>query len=185
VLLVVALILGVGDSVLFRRGLGAGQPGAAFVAGDQGLIDLLGRRAAAVTRHDEGAFLADVDQEDPRFAERQRTEYTNLVALGLASFSLTLTEPDRYRPANDSPLLRRYGGLVRQVGVTVRYAVTGVDTEPEAEPWVPTFGFAHDRWLLAGEETAGGNSHLPFGAGGQPWEGRGRSAWYGPPTWSW
>jgi hypothetical protein len=172
VLLVVALGLGAGNSVLFLSSLGTGQPGTTFVAGDQGLIDLLSRRAAAVTRHDEAAFLADVDQEEPRFVERQRTEYRNLVALGLATFSLTLTEPDRYRPANDSPLLRRYGGLVRQVGVTVKYAVTGVDTEPEAEPWIPTFGFAHGRWLLAGEETAGGNRGLPFGAGGQPWEAR-------------
>jgi hypothetical protein len=172
VLLVVALFLAAGNVVLFLGRLATGRPAATFVAGDQGLTDLLARRAAAVTRHDEAAFLADVDQEDPRFVERQRTEYRNLVALGLSSFSLTLTEPSRYRPANDSPLIRRYGGQVREVGVTVKYAVSGVDTEPEAEPWVPSFGFAHGRWLLAGEETAGGNRNLPFGAGGQPWEAR-------------
>jgi hypothetical protein len=134
-------------------------------------VDLLTRRAAAVTKHDEAAFLADVDPAEPQFVERQRIEYQNLVALGLSSFSLTLTERDRYRPSSDSPLIPRYGGLVRQVGVTVRYAVAGVDTVADAEPWVPTFGYSGGRWLLAAEEGASGQG-LPFGVGGQPWEAR-------------
>jgi hypothetical protein len=172
VLIAVALTAGVGDTVLFVSGTGGDRSGAAFVTGEKDLVDLLDRRAGAVIRHDQAAFLADVDPEDSRFLERQRVEYQNLVALGLSSFTLTLTEPDRYRPASDSPLLRRYGGRVRRVGVSVKYAIAGLDTVPEAEPWLPTFGYAHGRWLLAGEETAGGTQSVPFGVGGQPWEAR-------------
>jgi len=171
-LVAVVLVVAAGSAVLFSGGLTGGGPGATFVPGDQSLVELLDRRAGAVVRHDEAAFLADVDPEDARFVERQRTEYQNLVALGLSSFTLTLTESKRYQPGGDSPLARRYGGLIRAIGVTVKYAVAGFDTVPDAEPWLPTFGYVHGRWLLGGEESAGGNQALPFGAGGQPWEAR-------------
>jgi hypothetical protein len=172
VLVVLALCAGTSDAVLYLCTAGRSPTLAAFADGNRSLADLLARRAAAVTKHDEAAFLADVDPADPRFVARQRTEFQNLVALGLSSFSLTLTDPGGYQLAGDSPLRSRYGGLVREVGVTVKYAVSGVDTVPDAEPWIPTFGFAGGRWLLAGEEGSGATHGLPFGIGGQPWEAR-------------
>jgi peptidase MA superfamily protein len=171
VLLLAALCFGAGDAVLVVTGLGNGRS-ATFVGGDSGITDLLTRRAAAVTSRNESAFLADVDTADPRFVQRQRVEYQNLVALGLSSFTLTLTEPDRYTVPSDSPLISRYDGKVRRVGVTVQYAVSGLDPAPDAEPWVPTFGFTGGRWVLADEAGAGAAQGLPFGVGGQPWEAR-------------
>ena len=172
VLVVLALCAVVGDGVLFLGAAGTDQTRTAFLDGNRALVELLNRRAQAVAKHDEAAFLADVDPADPRFVERQRTELRNLSALGLTSFALILTDPGGYQPAKDSPVLARYGGMVRQVGVTVKYAVSGVDTVPDAEPWVPTFGYTGGRWLLADEETAGAARGLPFGVGGQPWEAR-------------
>jgi hypothetical protein len=171
VLIALALCLGSGDAVLVVVTAG-GQRTAAFVGGDADIAKLLARRAQAVTQHDEKAFLADVSTDDPRFVERQRTEYGNLVALDLSSFTLDLSEPDRYPVPDGSVLLSRYAGQVRRVGVTVRYAVRGLDTEPDAEPWIPTFVRTGGRWLLAGEEGAGAAPGLPFGVGGQPWEAR-------------
>src|SRR5438270_670739 len=86
---------------------------AAFVDGDRPLADLLSRRAAAVAGHDEAAFLADVDPGDPRLVDRQRTEYRNLLALGLSSFTLTLTRAHDY-DVSDADLVRRYGGALRE-----------------------------------------------------------------------
>ena len=168
-LVVAALLVGATDGALFLAGPRGAA--AAFVDGNQTLIDLLSRRAAAVTRHDEAAFLADVDRDDPRFVDRQRTEYENLQALGLSTFTLTLTRAHDYE-INDTALTRRYGTGLRQVGVTVRYAVAGLDPEPDAEPWIPTFALVHGQWLLVAEEGAGAGEKYPFGVGGQAWEAR-------------
>lgn len=171
VLLGLALCLGSGDAVLAAISVGP-RTTTSFVGGDSALSDLLNRRAAAVTDHDEKAFLADVVTDDPRFVDRQRTEYENLQALGLSSFALAITEPDRYPVPADSPLLSRYAGQVRRVGVTVKFQVSGIDPAPDAEPWIPTFVHTGGRWLLAGEESAGAAQGQPFGTGGQPWEAR-------------
>jgi hypothetical protein len=167
-LLVAALCCGLGDTVLFVGG-GNGRVTATFADDEVALTGLLQRRAEAVNKHDEAAFLADVDQSDQHFVERQRTEYQNLVALGLSSFTLTLSRPNGYA-VDDQSLVRRYGGWLREVGVTVRYQVAGLDTVEDAEPWVPIFAMTGGHWLLAGEESAGGSR--PLGTGGQPWEAR-------------
>jgi len=168
-LLALALLVGVCDGALFL--VGNPTVAASFVEGDQALAGVLDRRAAAVVKHDEAVFLADVDTADTKFVERQRIEYQNLVALGLSTFTLTLTQPHQYEP-NDATLTRRYGAGLRQVGVTVRFAVTNLDTEPDAEPWIPTFALVKGKWLLVAEEGAGGGHSFPFGVGGQAWEAR-------------
>jgi len=168
-LVVLALLTGTVDAALVAAGQRA--PSAAFIDGDQALASLLDRRAAAVTKRDEATFLADVDRSDPKFVDRQRVEFQNLVALGLSTFSLTLTRPHDYITV-DPALTRRYGTGVRQVGVTVRYAVAGVDKDPDAEPWIPTFALVDGRWLLIAEEGAGASRAYPFAVGGQPWEAR-------------
>ncbi len=170
-LLVAALCCGTGDAVLVISHAGIGRGTGTFVDGGAALGALLQRRADAVTKHDEAAFLADVDPADRRFVERQRAEYQNLVALGLASFTLALTKPNGYQ-VDDQSLIRRYGGWLLEVGVTVRYQVAGLDTAQDAEPWIPIFGMAGGRWLLVGEESAGSGKHTPLGTGGSPWEAR-------------
>jgi hypothetical protein len=176
VLASLALLLGLGDGVLLVPRLAAADvTGTSFVAGqgDQNgaLTALLTRRASAVLKHDERAFLADVDQADPKFAAHQRDEYQNLLALGLSTFTMTLDAPTRYRAGKQgTDLTRRYSGLVREVGVTVRYSISGLDRDPVAEPWVPVFGYSHGHWVLAAEAANAGDSTLPLGTGGLPWE---------------
>jgi hypothetical protein len=168
-LVAVAMVCGATDVALFLVGHQA--TGAAFVDGDQALVSLLERRAAAVTKHDEAAFLADVDTGDQKFLDQQRTEYRNLVALGLSTFTLTLTRAHDYDTVDPS-VARRYGDTVRQVGVTVQYAIAGVDPEPDAEPWIPTFALVNGGWRLVAEQGAGAGQRFPFGVGGEPWEAR-------------
>jgi hypothetical protein len=170
VLVTLALFCGATDGALFLAG--RGSTGVAFVDGDQALVNLLSRRATAVIKHDEAAFLADVATDDPKFVDRQRTEYRNLVTLGLSSFTLTMTRAHDYSQVTDAALTREYGNALREVGVTVKYAVGGVDQAPDAEPWVPTFGLVRGRWLLVAEQGAGAGDRYPFAVGGQPWEAR-------------
>jgi hypothetical protein len=169
ILVPLALLCGATDGALFLAGHGAAS--AAFVDGDQALASVLERRAAAVVKHDEATFLADVDTADPRFVDRQRVEFQNLVALGLSTFTLTLSRAHDYE-VKDQTLTRRYPAGIRQVGVTVKFAVAGVDPEPDAEPWIPTFALVNGGWRLVAEEGAGAGSSFPFGVGGQAWEAR-------------
>jgi hypothetical protein len=176
VVLALAACCGMGDGALVALRVHArGQAASAYFFGDAkartaALTSLLQRRAGAVARHDQAAFLADVDQSDPSFLRRERDEYQNLVGLDLSSFTLTATKFGAYQvPAGEAALVRRYGGAVWAVSVTVRYGIRGLDSKPVAEPWVPLFGFAGGRWLLAGESD---EDNLPTGTGGLPWESK-------------
>jgi len=103
-------------------------------------------------------------------ASDQREEYRGLVALDLASFTLTLTGLEwaaRLRFPIDQEAVRHRYGAVRALHVTVRYQVRGMDSQPVAAPWVPLIGLTDGRWVVASESD---DPHLPLGAGGQPWE---------------
>jgi hypothetical protein len=144
------------------------------------LTALFNRRAAAVSHHDEAAFLADVDHGDPAVLRHQRDEYEGMVALGLSSFTLTMSGFDRYGgadltglqlanlaiPGDRSAPLRRYP-VVAVAEVTIRYQVAGVDLAPVAVPWVPLIGYQNGRWVVDVESN---DPALPEGAGGQPWD---------------
>jgi hypothetical protein len=169
ILVPLALLCGAVDGALVLAGRGSAT--AAFVDGDNALSAALLQRAVAVMKHDEAAFLAGVDPSDQRFVDRQRVEFQNLVALGLSTFTLTVTRPHDYEVKNDD-LVRRYPAGVRQLGVTVKFAIPGVDPVPDAEPWIPTYALVGGRWLLVAEEGAGAGDRFPFGVGGQPWEAR-------------
>jgi hypothetical protein len=83
------------------------------------LTRALERRAAAVRRHDTGAFEAGLDAREPRFARAQQTYLANLAQLPLA----------RYRYALDP------GSLVREgkdywVVVDVTMQLEGYDDRP-------------------------------------------------------
>lgn len=176
-LALLALYCAVGDGVLGAvRAHLAAEAGTPYFVGDPAarsaaLTTVLNRRASAVARHDVTGFLADVDQNDPSFVRQERDEYENLVGLGLSSFTLTVTDVGQYEvPSDQAAVARRYSGAVWTASVTVRYAISGLDSAPVAEPWVPLFGYADGRWMLAGESN---EDNLPTGAGGLPWEARG------------
>jgi hypothetical protein len=135
---------------------------------------LLDRRMDAVRRHDEAAFMADVDRSDATFVRRQRDQYQNLVGLNLAKFDLALLDVHRYSllndytvPGDEAALVRRFT-VVGTLRVTVRYAIEGLDGAPVAVPWVPVVGYSDRGWVLAGESD---DKTLPVGTGGQPWDG--------------
>ena len=170
--LVALVLLAAGLAVADLRAYLVAQAGApTFVAGNSSaeaaIAAVLHRRAQAVLAHDQGAFLATADPSRPAFVARERTEYANLVALGLSSFTL---DPD---PAHGYPLPATAGGAAgltgppRAVAVTVRYAVAGLDDAPVAEPWVPVFGLRQGHWVLLDEVTGG---TVPAGVGGLPWQ---------------
>ena len=169
ILVPLALLCGAVDGALALAGRGAATT--AFVDGDAALTGVLEQRAAAVRKHDEAAFLAGVDPADQRFVDRQRVEFQNLVALGPSTFTLTLSRAHDYEVKNDD-LIRRYPAGLRQLGVTVKFAIPGVDPVPDAEPWIPTYALVGGKWLLVAEEGAGAGDRFPFGVGGQPWEAR-------------
>jgi hypothetical protein len=132
---------------------------------------LLDRRAKAVTAHDQDQFMADVDQSNGTLVSHEHDEYANLTALAPATFTYSLDQPTRYLRHSLSIDMQQKYTVLRVVGVTVKYSITGVDTEPVAEPWIPIFGYSSGRWMLAGELRDSDDNSLPLGAGGLPWEG--------------
>jgi hypothetical protein len=132
------------------------------------LTDLLKRRTNAVLAKDRAAFLADVDRRDEAFAKRQEQVYANLVKLPFAQLSHDLEAAKEYQAQVPTGLRSRYAGMVRAVGVTIRYAITDLDSKPASAPWVPIFGYAEGKWLLVGEVS---DKDLPGGTNGQVWDG--------------
>jgi hypothetical protein len=132
-----------------------------------GLRALLDRRAKAVRDHDRQAFLADVDTTDPVFARQQEEEYDNLTKLPLAEFRYDIEEAVQYDSLVPPAIRSRYRSAVRAPGVTVRYRIDGMDTEPVAAPWVPVFGVSRGTWRLAGLAQ---DPKLPTGTNGQAWQ---------------
>lgn len=166
VLLGMVVLLAAGNGVLLIGG--ATTRSADYVGGTASIQHLLDRRADAVEQHDEKAFLAGVDHANTAWLAQERVEYDNLVALKLSRFTLTLEPFARY-PASAAPpsLSARFDGRVQVLGVTIDYAVSTVDDDPVAAPWVPVFGYRDGHWLIAGESTT---DKAPDGIGGLPWE---------------
>ncbi|MER7008926.1 hypothetical protein ABT297_38595 [Dactylosporangium sp. NPDC000555] len=137
--------------------------------GGKAIDDVLTRHAAAVRSKSLDAWMADVDQSDPGFAQRQRQEFENLTKLPLAEFSFERTvQPARKMAAYlPSQLFDRYHAAARVIAVTVRHRIDGVDSVPVATPWLAVFGYADGRWVIAGD---GVGKAMPTGAEGQPWD---------------
>ncbi|MDX6316598.1 MAG: hypothetical protein QOF44_6062 [Streptomyces sp.] len=95
---------------------------------------MLNRHAAAVLKHDEAAFLADVA---PAQRAAQRTVYRNLARLPLASWS--------YR------LVRRTGTTAK---VQLSYRLTGYDSAPVTSAPALTLAPDGGRWDIAGGSPA-------------------------------
>jgi hypothetical protein len=140
--------------------------------GGKAIDTVLARRADAVRNKSLDAWMADVDQSDPAFARRQKQEFENLVKMPFAelSFERTAQSATRLAAFLPSQLFDRYHAAVRVVAITVRHRIEGVDTKPVATPWLPVFGYANGRWVIAGD---GSGKDLPTGTAGQPWDASG------------
>jgi hypothetical protein len=89
------------------------------------------------------------------------------VQLGLSTFDLQLTKMnDVHR--SDPAVSKGHYAAFGSIGVTVRYAVDGVDSTLVAVPWVPIVGFTAGRWFITGESV---DEASLYSVGGQPWEG--------------
>jgi hypothetical protein len=166
----VALVCGLVDIGLAVAGRGSGVT---FVGGtgqvESEIQQLLDRRAAAVTKHDEKAYLADVDSSRPNFVQHEKDEFANLQALDLSAFTLTVTAVGKYPSGDVDPALNAsFDHGLTSVAVTVRYSVRGLDDTPVAAPWIPYVGQKDGHWVLADELTKG--DKLPEGTGGLPWQ---------------
>lgn len=108
---------------------------------------LLDRRAQAVLHHDEAAFLASVDPNQPKFVAAQRQYFTNVEAVPLATWSYDFdsskTQPSTARASRyDAPT------WAPQV-FSLHYAIRGFDTTPTTEMQYPTFVHRAQGWVIA------------------------------------
>ncbi len=126
---------------------------------------LLAKRASAVLRHDEAAFLATVDTHDHGLVSSQRTLFQNMSQLPLTSLAYTidtgsLMVPTRI-PGND-PVLRP--SMVEQL------QIRGTMPAPVSNAVDETFVRRDGHWLVGAE------SSPSVGSSGQTSDER---PWYG------
>ncbi|MCZ4121632.1 hypothetical protein [Streptomyces sp. H39-S7] len=118
---------------------GPGAPDAGAVPAATVVRTVLDRHAAALLRHDETAFLADVD---PGFRERQRQVFRNLAQVPLDAWTYRVV---RVAAAGD-------GGADRALAqVRVGYRLTGYDTTAVTSDADLTLARRDGRWYVAGD----------------------------------
>ncbi|WP_432982194.1 hypothetical protein [Dactylosporangium sp. CA-233914] len=140
--------------------------------GGKAIDAVLARHAEAVKRKDLGGWMADVDQRDSGFVQRQRQQFENLTKMPFAelSFERTAQSAPKMAAFLPSQLFDQYHAAVKVVAVTVRHRIDGVDSKPVATPWLAVFGYSQGRWVIAGD---GVGKDLPTGEAGQPWDAAG------------
>lgn len=111
---------------------------------------LLARRAVAVLRHDERAFLATVDPAAPAFAVRQRAMFAHLSGVPFAGLDYDLDA------ASDSPLppalTRTRGPTAWLATVTLHYRLAGFDRQPTSLQQYLTFVRRPGGWYVAADD---------------------------------
>lgn len=117
------------------------------------VTDLLERRAAAVLRRDETAFLATVDpRADPAFRQSQRESFLNLGTVPLGHWAYDLDAQDTL----DLSTLPEADPTATELwapGVELRYSLRDVDAAPTTRPLGYLFVRRGDTWYL-GSDTA-------------------------------
>ncbi|VXC28124.1 conserved exported hypothetical protein [Nocardioides sp. AX2bis] len=143
------------------------RPAYAADEADRAAVDaMLAQRAQAVRVRDEAAFLATVDDRDPRLVAQQRTLFANLARLRLARYDYETTGdqllPDPVRRAGPREPVVRFQTVEH---TQVADALTGAVGNVVRMTYVRRDG----RWLVgqekAAEQVAGGEGHL------RPWFG--------------
>jgi hypothetical protein len=116
---------------------------------------LMARRAKALIQHDEVGYLATVDHQQPRLVRQQRTLYSNIVQLPLASLSYGVDPSASLVPAQvpgDDPVLHP--------AVVEHLKLTGTFDRPVSNPVDMTFVRRHGHWLLGSESEAKAADHF-------------------------
>ncbi|HEX4686077.1 MAG TPA: hypothetical protein VH228_04795 [Nocardioides sp.] len=124
---------------------------------------VLERRAKAVRAHDLGAFMATVDRSNPALVGQQRTLYSNLSQLSLASL--------RYEMDNSAALVPariRGHDPVLHPQITEFLQLSGSLGRPVTNSVNETFVRRGDRWLVAAEPANGTSG---TGVQWRPWAG--------------
>ena len=124
---------------------------------------ILHRRERAVRRHDEQAFLADVDPSDEGSLSRQRRRFENLVQLPLATYQLDAvgaTWPSGF--ADDEFRKTAYIPYVEEA-----LELRGFDDGPVVQTTGVTFAQVDGRWRIVSDDDvadreADGSRNLPW-----------------------
>ncbi|MDA3626821.1 hypothetical protein OU415_15355 [Saccharopolyspora sp. WRP15-2] len=108
---------------------------------------LLAQRAAAIRARDESAFAATVDPQAPAdFRQRQLQWFRNLAAIPFTEWSYRL-EAETEPPATGT-------GETWAPGVSLRYALAGVDSVPTEQPVEQSFVRRGGSWYVADDAGA-------------------------------
>lgn len=105
--------------------------------------DILARRAAAVERGDEKAFLQDIDPSEVGLRRAQQILFANLVEMGFRRLEYQQAE-ERF----DQVVIKNHGPTAYLVRVVMRYQISGVDAVPVATELGYTFARRANKWYL-------------------------------------
>ena len=160
-------ILSIAAIVLGGSAQGLSADGAAAVA-DDGIQELLDRRAAAVMAGDLRGFIATVAGESKAFVRRQRRLFKHMRRVPLASYRL-VARPDRFGDLATDSVRRRYRGAdTVSIPVTEeRYRLEGFDAEEAIEDMFYTFVQRDGGWLIAEDTDL---DELTFYSGRHLWD---------------
>ncbi len=158
VLLVAGCGTGGSSGTASSAGAGGSGDGATFEptpADFREIRQVMARQAHALTHHDETAFLATVDPQQSDLVQQQRTLYSNITQLPLASVSYGVDPSAALVPASvpgDDPLLHPT--------VVEHLKLTGTFDRPVSNPVDVTFVRRDGHWLLGSESEATEANHI-------------------------
>jgi len=159
----VSLLAGCGSGTSSEPRAGSSTPGAASTSASshagkfqptpqdfRAVSRVLDRRARAIQAHDLGAFLATVDRSDPALVDQQRTLYSNLAQLSVASLRYEMDMSAALVPApvkgHDPVLHPQITEFLRLTSSLDRPVTNAVDE---------TFVRRGNRWLVGAEPATG------------------------------
>ncbi|HEX8004422.1 MAG TPA: hypothetical protein VF519_17175 [Mycobacteriales bacterium] len=117
---------------------------------DDAIEALFDRRAAAVTKRDRAAFLADLDDTDEEFVRRQGEVFDSLGKLEFTSWEYRLRD-ETYSLANvDWERYKRFDDIALPV-LTLHYQLKGYDTQPVVRRVVYTVVRDGKAWRIAND----------------------------------
>ncbi|MFC0625416.1 hypothetical protein [Kribbella deserti] len=124
---------------------------------------ILARRAAAVQRGDEKAFLQDIDPSEVGLRRAQQTLFANLVELGFRRLEYLQAE-ERF----DQVVIKNHGPSAYLVRIVMRYQIADVDAVPVSTELGYTFARRANRWYLVDDNDL--DLDLGPSAHREPWD---------------